>query len=399
MNVYGFNKAGNKYLAYSPSAAGFVEFFQGTMVNGPYGDAFHAIQVLNTGGSGEFLRERAFNSSSKWAVGIAFTPRVQNHDADLQQWVQVHWLRFRSGALTQVTIGIGTDGRLQLWIGGNGVNGSGSYIGSYGPVLAVGSWYYVEVEVLFQAQGYVKIWLAPITSTNPTSTQILNLPNFNTIPNPGTCNRIAYRWQDGTFSEARFSDMYIVSGSGGVNTGRLGVSRVRGLMPTADFDTAWARLTGTDNFQMVRERHTIEFPGQNQPDDDASYVSGTGSTGDDMYGMEESACVGLIHGVAVNIAAKGSAVLQPRFQGTGLRTSVGSPLATEAGRYAIEQTVIEESPDSLTAWNDGEINAGAWGFQSTAGGATRVSNFHLEKLVSTDPSTPFDCGGRSSYVY
>lgn len=363
----------------------------------------YAFDCFNTA-FGLNYRSRTYGQFKTWIVGA---------DVMIQSGTDTEpglfFYRFESGDsnpdgtndLTQLTVAYGTDRRLQFWSGaGNGsrVPGLATLIASTSYALPVNQFVYLELKITFGMGGSIEAWADDTKILTATG---LAIGHTGFVQDP---DRLTFAFQNFGTHGITIDNHYVADTSGPVNNDRLGPCRVTAIFPAADFvSTQWSRNHGAGNWACMDDPGGLAGE-----DDDATEL--TGSDGDlDLYATTKIACYGKILAVALNACAHGIAgsgsidlVYQPgRSAGDRVTVAAGLPLPpayTSSDLIvspSIVQGVLNSSPINGGIWRDFDIENGYWGIRS--GGATKATQFFLEKIVSLRPQH-YDCG-RGSYAY
>lgn len=379
LDAVSFTESGEKYQIYQSSGGGMVNFASGLMVPGRFGGT--ALAIVYTNG-GELLNTKRLNLATERTIGIAIQPHNFSGFEGLQIWRRSLMLRFQIGNATQIAVQMRPDGRLEL-VRGTGINTTNpsDILDVCSNVLAVNSWYYLEVAVQFDTAGKIRVWLDGV--------QTFGDDNINTIPHGFGCDRVTpMRWQVGDVIGMYFDDIYV-----GRGIDALGPSRVITKLPNADFRAEWTPNSAVPHYTLVDDG-----PFGNMPDDDATYVQSPAADAREFFGFPEFPCNGRIWGMGLNLASKVTNLahqVDPCFENDdasiiSLGTTYQTPQSTS--RYEILQGISEDSPNGQP-WNPVTLRAAAWGARASA--TTRVSAVNLEALVSLDTEELFDCGAQS----
>jgi len=162
-------------------------------------------------------------------------------------------------------------------------------------------------------------------------------------------------------------DLYVCDETGAVNNTFLGPVKVATLNPTDN--GASSDFTGSDADSTDNYAHVYDSAGQN---DDVTYVESDTTDHIDLYDYDDMpADIGDIHGIDVVSVVKndvmgGGTVRQGapivRSGGTnyqGDTYNVGSP-------YVHKHHILEEDPDTSTAWDEAGVEAAEFGVKVVA---------------------------------
>jgi len=258
----------------------------------------------------------------------------------------------------QVSMGLNADGSISIYSGrGLNANSGGNLLGTSGTGIFPSSlqWYYVEIVATFHGStGAVQVFVNNVS--------ILTLTNQDTT---ATANAYANAFGFGAQSSPGilyFDDVYVLSGTGGVRTTRLGAVRVVGLAAAAG-DGSVAQFTpssGSDNGAMVDETPT--------PDGDSTYNE-SGTVGlIDTYNFAAIGLTGTVLGLQVKNYAKvdsGAASVRA-VQRIGSTNYFNSVVALTTGYGYGPLEISEQSPATATNYTVAEIDAAEFGIEHNA---------------------------------
>lgn len=386
-----------KFAPYVPTDGIAHSFAQGVFIPGRYGG--FAWDIFNTAFWEINYTTPTFAPSSVVNVHLNIKPTYHSGDPLTQSWFRVMFLRLQFGNQNQIALQMNETGHIEVVRGGVGRNATGTVIATTSASFPVGQWADLELRVAVGAPGNVRLWREGV--------EVINV-NTNTNAQGSTIDRVTLRWE--TFGPPGMAFCDFAVGIGDSNVDRFGVCRVMKISPIADYITgAWSTVNawpnrppgGVTHFGCVND--LLSDLDRGAPDDNTSYLAGDGSSGVDLFGVQETDCVGSILAVAANLAAKaltGSPRVQAIFQDSteGTPRNVGAVVLPDSAGYPVQQRMIELYPVTGDRWGDADIISSAWGLLAGAGGTMRVTTFYLEKLVSLDPTVPYECGGGESYV-
>lgn len=227
--------------------------------------------------------------------------------------------------------------------------------------LTVDQWYYIEIKVVKSnsiSAGDVQLWVDGVQwisldagqdtlySTEPAYTNCIGFYGMNS----------AARYYD---------DIYICDETGAVNNTFLGPVKVATLYPTGEGNTN--DFMGSDADSIDNHLH-VDDMGQ---DADASYVESDTPGAIDLYTMDATDNVGVIHGIDAlsrvkNDVIGGGSVRQGapilRVNGTnyqGDTFNIGPP-------YVYKHHLLEENPDDSAAWETADLDTIEFGIKVVA---------------------------------
>lgn len=227
--------------------------------------------------------------------------------------------------------------------------GRGNYteLGSAAAVIPDGTYVYVEMKaVIHDTTGSVEVRVNGVTVINVTGVDTRNggVPAVTQVLiGNGRGNANNY--------DIRQDDVYVCDGTGSLNNGFLGDSRVAALYPTgAGTTTQWTPSAGS-NWQNVDEA---------PPDEDTTYNSETTAGEIDLYAMANlpstAGSVAGIKEVAYHRKDDAGARTLRHVLRTGATNYEGADIAVADG-YTYAGTVLRElNPNTGVAWTGTDID-------------------------------------------
>jgi len=245
----------------------------------------------------------------------------------------------------QAALAISSGGMLQLYRGG-------TLLATATTALAINTWAYIETKLTIADSGGV---FEARLNESVVVTFTGDTKQSSTI---NTANRIYFV---GRGSKNAIDDLYICDGTGTVNNGYLGDCRVDSLKPVGVGTYAEFTPQGAaSNWDCVDE---VPY------DVDATY-NATNVTGkrDSFDCSNLAAIAGAISGVMLSIMARkddaGSRSLRSLTRVGGADYEGATiPVGTDY-RYALQ--VVEQNPNTSTAWTDTAINGAEFGYKLQA---------------------------------
>lgn len=246
-----------------------------------------------------------------------------------------------SGATSHVTMMVNSSGKIEVRRGGTG----GTLLAAGTTTVPSATWFYVEARVtIADSGGIVQVRL------NGSTTNEIDF--VGDTKNGGTATTID-AVEAGTTANCSMADWYIVNNAGSVNTGWLGDTVVRALVPTADGDLSG--LTGSDGNSVSNWQQVDDLP-----------VSATDYNGSPTSGAEDTYNITdlptnatAVKGVQVSATmaksdtgAAGSSVIV-RVGGTDY-TSGAKTLSTSYQEFL---DVYDTNPGTSDAWSVAAVNA------------------------------------------
>lgn len=276
-----------------------------------------------------------FASQPSYIVGAAI---------QLQGVINTPIIRFMDGASNQCTLGTDSLGRLILY---RGVEG-GTLQAQGTTILAINTWYFVEMLVTFNATtGAIHLQL--------NGTDELNVTGLNTVT---TANNSANRFQ--LVGRAIFwDDFRIFDTTGPNNNSLIGDMKIETLFASGPGAyTQFAPTPNTNaNWQNVSEVAV---------DDDATYNAATTAGNQDAYAFHSLANIhSNIHAVGVNVVqrkdnpASKTATTLTHISGNDF---VGGTTTILDTYYTTEQ-LYEVNPNTAISWTVPDVNAAQFGIR------------------------------------
>lgn len=263
-------------------------------------------------------------------------------------WVEV--IVLEDNGTSQVQLGLNNSGTLEVRRNGSAVSGGESV-----NAISVETWYFVEIKATISnsiaadsCQVYVngELWLTVATGQDLQAS------------GNASANKLIVRASVTTY----FDDLYLCDGTGSKNNDILGECRVEALLPSGNGSTN--DFTGSDADSIDNYLHVDEVPA----DDDVTYVEDSTPANQDLYAFDDlSATPVAIFAVQANIIAKKddagarSAMALIRSGGT---TYDGDTHALTQGSYENHMSIIEDDPDTASAWDEAGINAAEFGLET-----------------------------------
>jgi hypothetical protein len=262
-----------------------------------------------------------------------------------------------AGATVQVGLALSASGAIQVFRGRQlSVNSGGTQLGSDSAnTLSSATSYFIELVVTFNGStGTVEVFV------NGSKTGWIDLTGqdtTNTVNN--YANAFGFGGRNGGNSD--FDDAYVVSGSGGVRTARLGDVKAVSVLPSTG-DGALGQFTpstGSDNGAMVDDA---------APNGNTDYNESTSVANIDTYAFPALGAVGVIHGLNLhNYTQKTDAGV---CDGQGV-VRIGSTNYLQTQRamsttYGYSTDLLEQSPASAADFTPSEVNGAEFGLKHSA---------------------------------
>jgi hypothetical protein len=243
-----------------------------------------------------------------------------------------------------IAVVINTSGGVTLQYGAT----SGTSYGTASVTLAIGIWYYFELQFkINNTTGSIILYVngVQVYSFSGDTNRITGLTAVAIGVGPGTVTVL-------------FDDVYVLDSTGSVNTTFLGDCQVQTLSPNGNGTTSQfvgSDADSTDNYLLVDD--------DTAPDDDTTYVESATSGNKDTYAYEATSSLGTIHGVGVTTLGKkvdaGAADMYAIARsGTTEGDSAALGMSTS---YTAQQAIYETNPDTAAAWTAGGIDAAEFG--------------------------------------
>lgn len=220
--------------------------------------------------------------------------------------------------------------------------------------LSLSQWQYVEAKIYHHdTAGTVEIRVNGDT--------VLNLTSQDTKNGTTTPNTIFLSGNSYNNGNVYYDDFYVCNGSGSTNNDFLGDVRVESILPSGvGSSTDWAPSAG-NNYECVDE---------STPNDNTDYVS-ENTTGDhDTYafssiGLTSGSIYGVQQLVYANKADAGSRYIKTVCR-SGTTDYPNSNTYSVSDTYTYYEDVLEQDPDTSSAWTISGVNAAEFGMELEA---------------------------------
>jgi len=154
-----------------------------------------------------------------------------------------------------------------------------------------------------------------------------------------------------------FDDLYIMDATGNVNNDFIGDAKIITIQPDGDDSCNFATLsTGNDHYALVDD---APFDG------DSTYVEDSTSGNRDLFTYDNTSDANTIRGLSIITAAK-----KTDTNSIDIRTVVDSNGTVETGAnytlgavYNSGLEILEEDPDTSSAWTQSGVNSAKFGFE------------------------------------
>lgn len=212
-------------------------------------------------------------------------------------------------------------------------------------------WYYIEMKhTINDSTGAVDVRINGVTE--------ISLTNQDTKVGSATTAEGVRFWGVSTLNNNyTFDDIYVCDDSGSANNDFLGSIHVDGILPNAAGDSTDFTPSAGDNYAAVDD---------DPQDDDTTYVEDSTSSNRDLYNYEAMSSVSTILGVMVNTTGRETdgtnfTLVTVVQSDTTVDTDAGTVLGTTS--YTTVTWVIEQDPDTSSAWTESGINAAQFGVE------------------------------------
>jgi len=229
-------------------------------------------------------------------------------------------------------------------------------------VLAVDTWYYIEVKVVktqSASAGDLQIW---VDGVQWVTIDVGQDSMYSALDISTDC----ITFTGYTVQTRLFDDLYVCDASGSVNNTFLGPIKVATLYPDGNGNSnqfLGSDADSTDNYLHVDEE---------QSDSDTSYVESNTLNHIDQYTFEDMPSgAGQIHGVELNVVSSSNPNQGGLPQeGTEVARVGGTDYLGDAhivsGDFFHHSTIWETNPDDAAAWEVADIDAAEFGVKITA---------------------------------
>lgn len=293
----------------------------------------HALRLHNSNGA--YIQTPALTTDDTLIIGLGLkTSAVAN----------VELFAFYDGSTKGVNLYLNNTGELSVRRGST-VLGTTS-----GLSWTLDTWYWVELKVVcHDTTGSYDLKIAEST--------VLSATGVDT--KEGTNNyHDRIRFSSTTASRIYLDDLYLLDSSGSSNNDFLGNSKVSTIRPNGDDTANWATSTPSANHYENVDEQIL--------DDDTSYVEDSTTNTTDLYDYENLSDVDSIYGIQINTDCREtdattyalkSVVSSNGIQDDGTGENVGSI------SYKTLRRIVEEDPDTNTAWSVSGVNAALFGIK------------------------------------
>jgi hypothetical protein len=233
-------------------------------------------------------------------------------------------------------------------------NAPSDYVSTAG-TFTKDAWHWVEAEIFYHASaGTVKTWI--------NGTLVIDESGLNTGSRPASVSFMIGGSQVTHILNGYYDDIIVTDGAGSYNNTRpIGDSQIVALFPSEDGNVSG--LTGSDADQIDNFLLVDENPEPNTTD----YCESSTEGDKDLYLLDDLPNTdGSILGIQVeHYATKDDS--GSKFGRSVIRTnSIDYPQTTvglSTSTYEINEIIVEENPDTTSAWTPAEINALEAGFE------------------------------------
>ncbi len=264
-----------------------------------------------------------------------------------------------TAANVQVSLAHNANGSLAVYRGRNiSSTSAGTLLGTSAAsvIAAANVWYYIELVVTFSATvGTVDVFVDNVS--------VLSLTGLNTIT---TANAYAngFGIAGSAFSgiTTLFDDLYVLSGSGGVRTTRIGPCRVICVLASSG-DGSVAQFTpstGSDNGAMVDET---------TPDDDTTYNKSLTTGFIDTYNFPALGISGDVKGLQIRNYGRsesGTATARAVQRISGVNYFNTATPGISTSYHFLPPRISEQSPATAADYTVAEIDAAEFGIEHTS---------------------------------
>lgn len=221
-------------------------------------------------------------------------------------------------------------------------------------IMSVDVWHYIEFKVtVHDTTGAYELKVNGVSQLSATSVDTKAGATNN------YANRVRFYGVSGVLAGRGhwYDDQYIADATGSINNDFLGDRRVQTIFPNVDGDqTDFSLSTGTDSFALVDD---------NPLDDDSTYVESSTSGHRDLYQFENLVAAQTVNGVQQHAIARKTDVTNFDIQlvvKSATTVSEGSNQTVGSTTYGDFQRVVEQNPDTSSAWTLTTINAAQFGY-------------------------------------
>jgi hypothetical protein len=247
------------------------------------------------------------------------------------------------GITVGMTLFLNFDGTIQIKRGS-------TVLGTSALSLFTNTWYYIEFKVLTDnAAGTADL---VVNGSN-----WLSLSGIDTQAGANAYHTAFRLKAHGEL--CKFDDLYFLDGTGSVNNDILGNRKVVAIDPDgAGDDSDWAPSAGS-NYQNVDDGALL--------DEDTTYNETSTDAHQDLFTYEDlPANVASIDGIQITNEARitaGTMDLSAVIK-TGATVDAGSPVTVASTSYVTTVRVVEEDPDTASAWTPSGVDGAQFGVRA-----------------------------------
>jgi hypothetical protein len=303
----------------------------------------NGMRLVNSRGSSV---SKTLDNQATWIVGFGI--KVAAFPAADEPILQI-----KDGSDTQVTFSLASDGKIKVYRGEGWSGGANSsLLGTSSTGISAGSYYFVEFRALISdTVGTADVRI--------NATSVLSLTGLDTKVSANAYANVIQIGEDSGASALTvdIDDLYVLDGTGALNSNFLGDVRVEALFPNgAGNYSQWTPIAGS-NYQNVDET---------PPDDDVTYNLESTNAQKDSYAFQNSSLAsGSVKGVMTHILARkddaGSRSIR-RFARVSGTDYAGSTVLTSSS-YTYYSEVLESNPATSAPWTLTELNAAEFGIE------------------------------------
>lgn len=302
----------------------------------------YSIECVEAGNPTTTGYSKSIPESTTVIAGFAYKIRLLGYGTEAL-------IRFRRGALAQVTLVINAQGYLSLRRGGR----DGTVLATSSRLITQETWVYIELKVTIGSSGSFEIRMdgETVCSGSGVNTQALS---------DAGANCVAFGWysSSGHFIEY-YDDLYICNGEGSVNNDFLGGCRIDVITPESDGNsTQWTPSTGS-NYDCVNEG----VHASSNTDNVSTYTTNNL----DLYNFTTlSFDPTTIRGVQLCAMGKRTSVQNRNIQLAARVNSTNYFSATQAleSTDRVRVHVFETNPNTGSLWTKSEVGGAEFGIKA-----------------------------------
>lgn len=233
--------------------------------------------------------------------------------------------------------------------------GTSSTLGTSTSTIPVDDWYYLEWYIELGDSADTKLYINGTEEINLTSVDTKN-------SSAGSYNNYFILGSAGSSNSTFIDDMYIILVDGSGANSVLGPQIVETIRPNGDSGTNnWTVNTGSDHYVLVNEAVL---------NDDTYYLYTDTTDAIDLWDYTNpTSTVSTVNGVAIKTEAKhstGGVAQIASYIDSNSSTQANTSKTISIGDYQALVDIVEEDPDTSTAWTPSGLVSAKFGVKFTS---------------------------------